>query len=198
MSRSESIFIGRRRAIGISVMKSRVQKSEEVRKQAADLHWLAFLLTGRHDLSLEIVVDIAASADHPKSFFTGWIDSWARRLAIAKALAAVRDELIQSARRTELARPNLPPPAPRGWSLNPNTTKAQLEEALLSIDVFPRAAVVLTILEGVRMPDAATLLDADPGLVKKAQAIGLGELAFNFARRSDRPGAAFSPLPAFG
>ena len=67
------------------------------------------------------------------------------------------------------------------WSLSPDTTKADLEKALLAIDPFPRAALLLLVFEGIRMADAAALLDADPALIRKAQAIGLRELTANLA-----------------
>ena len=51
--------------------------------------------------------------------------------------------------------------------------KAHIEEALLAIDAFPRAAVILLIFESVPLADAATLLDADASLIRKAQAIGV-------------------------
>jgi hypothetical protein len=74
---------------------------------------------------------------------------------------------------------------PRNWSLSPDTTKADLERALLAIEVFPRAALLLLVFEGVRIADAATLLDAGPDLLKKAQTIGLRELTVNLAATKD-------------
>ena len=55
-------------------------------------------------------------------------------------------------------------------------TKSDLERALLSIDLFPRAAVLLLLFEGVPLQDAAVLLDAEPDLVRKGQAAGVVEL----------------------
>jgi DNA-directed RNA polymerase specialized sigma24 family protein len=68
------------------------------------------------------------------------------------------------------------------WTLHPDTAKTDLERALLSIDVFPRAALLLSVFEEMAIPDAAVLLDANPELVKKAQAIGLRQLTSNLAR----------------
>ena len=158
---------------------------EDVKNAAADLYWLAFLLTGRPDISIDIAVDTAVSQDNANPFFAAGMRAWSRRIVIAKALAAIRDELAESARRTELARVH-PWAAPRGWSLSPDTTKIQIEEALLAIDVFPRAAVLLLIFEGVRIADAVTLLHVDANLVGKGQAIGLREFTTNLARK-DRP-----------
>jgi DNA-directed RNA polymerase specialized sigma24 family protein len=150
------------------------------KNDVAGLYWLAFLLTGRQDLSIEVASDTAVSAEDASPFFGEWMRSWQRRLVIGRALAAIHDELADSARRTQHVRAN-GPAAPRGWSLSPSTTKAALQQALLAIDPFPRAALLLLVFEGLRMADAATLLDADPALIRKAQAIGLSELTANLA-----------------
>jgi DNA-directed RNA polymerase specialized sigma24 family protein len=83
--------------------------------------------------------------------------------------------------RTELAQVQDSATPPRNWSFNPRTTKADLERVMLAIDVFPRAALLLLVFEGLQMADAATLLEADPSLIRKAQAIGLRELIANLA-----------------
>jgi DNA-directed RNA polymerase specialized sigma24 family protein len=163
--------------------------TEDIRKGAADLYWLAFLLTGRQDLSVEIASDTAVSADYSSPFFSDWMRGWQRRLVIGRALTAIHDELADSARRTQLARVHgLGGGLARGsaalqsnWSVSPDMARADLEEALLSIDLFPRAALLLLVFEGIRMADAATLLNADPTLIRKAQAIGLRELTANLA-----------------
>ena len=53
------------------------------------------------------------------------------------------------------------------------------------------------IFEGVPIDDAASLLDADPNLVRKGQVIGLRELTANLARKNTHTHAAstFSPAP---
>jgi DNA-directed RNA polymerase specialized sigma24 family protein len=158
-----------------------VKTQDNIRKHVADLYQLAFLLTERQDLSIEIASDTAVSGDHASPFFSGWMRSWQRRLVIGRALTAIHDELADSAHRTQVAHVNGPAAAPRNWSLSPDTTKADLEKALLSIDLFPRAVLLLLVFEGLRMADAATLLDADPALIRKAQAIGLHELTANLA-----------------
>jgi DNA-directed RNA polymerase specialized sigma24 family protein len=157
--------------------------TEDIRKDATDLYWLAFVLTERQDLSIDIAADTAVSGDDASPFFADWVRSWQRRLLIGRALMAVHDELSDSARRTQLAHANGSPVPPRNWSLSPETTKTELQQALLSIDLFPRAALLLLVFEGIRMADAAILLDADPALIRKAQAIGLRELTANLAGR---------------
>jgi DNA-directed RNA polymerase specialized sigma24 family protein len=158
-----------------------VKRIEDIRNQAVDLYRLAMLLTGRQDSSIEIAADTAVSGDEESGFFTNWMRSWQRRLVIGRALAEIRDELADSARRTQLLGVE-EGAMPRGnWSLSADTTQAELDSALLEIDLFPRVALLLLIFEGIPMAEAATLLDAAPALIRKAQAIGLIELTANLA-----------------
>lgn len=161
-------------------------------KNAADLYWLAYLLTGREDISIDIATD-AASKDEANSFFGDWMRGWSRRIVIAKALDVIRPELAESRRRTEQARIHRKAAVPKDSSLSHDAARSQIEEALLSIDVFPRAAVILSVFEGVHTADAATLLDANADLVKKGQAIGLGELTANLAGRKQPRAGGFFP-----
>ena len=156
----------------------------DVRKDAADLYWLAFVLTERQDLSIDLAADTAASGDYASPFFADWMRGWQRRNVIGRALAAIHNELADSARRTQHARVHSSAAPARSWSLNPDTTKEELQQALLAIDLFPRAALLLLVFEGIRMADAAILLDADPALIRKAQAIGLRELTANLAGKN--------------
>lgn len=158
-----------------------LNSAKRIEKNAADLYWLAFLLTRDRSVSIDIAADVAASGNNENPFFADWKRNWARRLVIARALSTIHDELAESARRTELAHFRRSE-VPRNWSLSPDVTRGDLEQALLAIDWFPRAAVVLLVLEGVRTADAVPLLDARPSLLKKAQAIGLSELAGNLAK----------------
>ena len=76
------------------------------------------------------------------------------------------------------------------WSLPASTTKTQIEQALLAVDLFPRAALLLAIFEGMSIADAATVLDADVTLVRKAQAIRVRE--FTPTSRELRPRRALA------
>jgi len=145
-----------------------------------DLHWLAFLLTGRRDQSIDLAVETVAEFHTAQPFFAAWMEAWSRRVVIAKALTGIREELAASVRRTKFWRhgPALPP---RDWRISQGTTKSELEAALLGIDYFPRAALVLSVFENVPAPDCAVILDASPDLLKKALAIGVMELTRNLA-----------------
>jgi len=145
---------------------------EQAKRSAADLYRLATLLTGCREIGAGVTVEAVSTWMHPGS----------RRLLIGKALTTVREDLAASARRMafECAEESALPP--RSWALDQGTTKSDLERALLSIDVFPRAALLLLVFEGVPLGDAAILLNAGPDLVRRAQAAGARELTINLAR----------------
>jgi len=163
--------------------------------QPADLQRLVFLITGKTDSGMEATPD----SPHPDSdnrFFSAWVEAWSRRIEVAKALATVREELADSARRTASRRPAKKAFPSREWSLDQSTTKIEIGGALLSIDLFPRCVLLLSIFEGVPLEDVAVLLDSDLKLVSKARAIGLQELTRNLARiQGWTPGAASAFLP---
>jgi len=154
---------------------------QQVRHGASDLHWLAFLLTGRREIACEVTAQAIDSMDGRDGFFSTWMVSWSRRLVIARALAAVREDLTRSARRTALRRidnSEFPPPS---WVLDARTAKSDLKCALLPIDLFPRAAVLLLVFERMPLKDAAILLDAEAELVRQAMAAGVRDLTINLA-----------------
>lgn len=148
----------------------------------ANLYWLAFLLTGNPGLSVDVTLEAVALQDDANSFFSAWMLAWSRRVFIAKALAGIRNELARSARRTASKRAERVALPPRNWTLDRDTTKVQLESALLTIDVFPRCALVLSVFEGMPLEDVGILLNSERDLVRTAQVIGLLELNRNLAR----------------
>jgi DNA-directed RNA polymerase specialized sigma24 family protein len=155
---------------------------EQAKQSAANLHWLATLLTGRGEIAADATVEAITASGDPDAVFSAWMHAWSRRLVIARALTMVREDLAASARRMAWRRPEKPALPPRSWVLDPGTTKSDLERALLSLEAFPRACVLLLVFERVPLPDAAILLDAEPDLVRKAQAAGVRELTINLAR----------------
>jgi DNA-directed RNA polymerase specialized sigma24 family protein len=159
-----------------------MQTARQVSQRASDLHWLAFLLTGRREVSVELAVETMASDDEASPYFSSWMLAWSRRVVIAKALAAIRDELGSSAHRTKSRQRNRLALPARDWTLDRGTTKVELESALFAIDAFPRAALLLLVFERVPIDDAAVLLDADRDLVTKARTAGLEDLTHNLAK----------------
>jgi len=159
-----------------------LEQAKQANNGAANIYWVAFLLTGHRGLSVDVTLEAMAFPDDANPFFSTWMLAWSRRVFIAKALAAVREEVTASAHRTaskRAAKAGLPA---RNWTLDRGTTKAQLESALLAIDTFPRCALLLSVFEGMSLEDVAILLDSELNLVRQAQMIGLQELTRNLAR----------------
>ena len=156
-------------------------------------YWLAFLLTGNPGLSVDVTLEAVASQDDANPFFSAWMLAWSRRVFIAKALAGIRSELARSARRTASRRAEKAVLPPRNWTLDQDTTKVQLESALLAIDVFPRCALLLSVFERMSLEDAGILLNSERDLVRTAQMIGFLELTRNLARLRGWTSAATKP-----
>jgi hypothetical protein len=163
---------------------------EQAKQNAVNLHWLATLLTGCGETAAGVAVEAIAASDDPDAVFSDWMQAWSRRLVIARALTTVRHDLAASARRMALRPADKSAFPPRSWVLDPGSTKSDLERALLSIDMFPRASVLLLVFERVPLRDAAILLDAEPDLVRRAQAAGVRELTLNLARMQGWKSAA--------
>jgi len=152
----------------------------------ADLYWLIRLLTGHREPGGDLAVESSAPESDADAYFLTWMRAWSRRVAMARALAVIRHELKASARRTKSMRFTEARALVPEWTLHPDTAKVDLERALLSIDVFPRAALLLSVFEEMAIPDTAVLLDANAELVRKAQAVGLQQLASNIAGMQPR------------
>jgi hypothetical protein len=144
---------------------------------AAELHWLAYLLTGSQDRSIQAFASALDSEDYENPALADFMVSWSRKLVIAASLDTIRPELRESAWRT--ARAEDPDPATLA-ALRPagsqQMTTPNFERAVLAIDLFPRCALLLTVFEKLSLDDAALLLNADRALVRKAQSQGLLEL----------------------
>jgi DNA-directed RNA polymerase specialized sigma24 family protein len=162
----------------------------ETKPNLDDLYWLAALLTGSREIAAEVTIESVSVAPDRRDCLPSWTprsgsrqgEEWSRRLVIANALAAVREELKNSARRIALRRDADADLPDRSWALDRASTKSDLEQALLRMDAFPRAAVLLQVFEGASLRDVAHLLESDPELVEKALAIGLSDLTANLAR----------------
>jgi DNA-directed RNA polymerase specialized sigma24 family protein len=150
----------------------------------AELYWLAFLITGDQDQSVDAFTD-AVEFDEPAPASQQSMLSWARKLVIVAALDAVHSQVLDSKRRIQIAAKNCDPScalmAPAFMRVQ-HVTKSDLEDALLAIDVFPRSALLLTFFEGLSVDEASILLDADWELVKAAQVEGALELTRNLAK----------------
>jgi len=155
---------------------------ERANKFALTLYQLAFLLTCNRRWSFDVTRAALDSHNNANIVFSSWMLAWSRRVIIAKALAGIRDDLASSARRTAFRRAEQIAIPSRDFVLDPDTTRVQIDKALLAIDVFPRCTLLLTLFEKLSVEDAAVFLGEDHDLVKKAQIIGLRDLTFNLAR----------------
>lgn len=146
-----------------------------------ELYWLAYLLTGDRERSVQAFTG-ALHSDSPAPAFQRFMLSWARRLVTVAALGTIRRQLREAALQTrpasksELAGLTRLRPADLA-----RMTKEELEEVLLAMDIFTRCAVILTILEGLSVEEAAGLLGADEKTVKAAQATGATEMTWRMA-----------------
>jgi len=134
-------------------------------EQSSELFSLAFLLTGDTERSVE-AFDRALDYDDTEN---------PRKLIIGEALGTMRTELRTSRQRTaELAEDAACVHAK--LQARPEIAQGDFEEAVISIDAFPRCAMLLTIFEGMSIRAASALLNADEALTRVAQRIGIVEL----------------------
>jgi DNA-directed RNA polymerase specialized sigma24 family protein len=154
-----------------------------VEQRRSELLSLAFLLTGDADVSVAAVAEMRNGG----GFFDDWMEAWARRVAVSKALSGVHSQLAasiartrQAARRDAADRSCLssPPGADRG------VTEAQLRDALFALDLFPRCALVLAVYEGMPFADVAVLLGVEEKFLMTVLAVSARELARNLALES--------------
>jgi hypothetical protein len=165
-----------------------------MRSRAAGHCRLAWLLTGEREVSADAALEALDTTSDPNWSFAEWMSAWSRRVVIAKVLTAIRGELAASARRTASARIKDQKFRPRDVRPGDGTTAIQLERALLTIDVFPRCSLVLTVFEGIAVEDAAVLLDATPELVRKARTLGLRQLVDNLTQTEVRTSGGYGPF----
>jgi len=158
------------------------QEDRESARPVLDLYWLGYVLTGDPELSADAVVETLDLDDAGNQSFGHFMLAWSRKIFIDKVLQRVAGELRASQVRNSGRRFEDMPGIAAGWTLDPETDKARLESALLSIDIFRRCVLVLTVLEGLSLDDAAILLNADRELVADEKAIGLKELVRRLAR----------------
>jgi len=145
-----------------------------------NLYWLAYVLTGDRELSVQAVEESLEVQNPLNPFFGSWMVTWSRKVFIAKLLSGVSAEIEASRLRTKALSSRISAKISRDSNLDRLPGRAGLEQALLAIDLFPRCAVVLRVFERLSLEDVAVLLGADQALVAAAQATGLMELVQNF------------------
>lgn len=161
------------------------------REQMSDLYWLAYLITGDRERSVEAFTGALNSESTPPAL-QRFMRSWARRLVIVAALGTIRRQLRESALRTRpVTREELRGLSRLASADLANLTKQEIEDVLLAMDAFQRSAVILTLLEGLPVKDAADLLGVDQDTVKAALARGVAEMTWRIA-------GAFQPVAQRG
>jgi len=132
---------------------------------------LAFMITGDWDLGIDAVASSLDAGLKNDALSDAPLCS-ARRLVAAAAIAAIRPQLRESAAR--IAAKTADPDEWLGPAPEMSTpTRADVEQALLAIDGFPRVVLLLTIFEGFSIADAGRLLDTSDRLVRQGLMIGL-------------------------
>jgi hypothetical protein len=133
---------------------------------------LAFLITGDWNLGIESVA-CALEAGREQGALSG--TPTLGHLVAAAAVGAIRPQLQSSAARIRGM-----PSEPRQWfeagreiRAERPPTRIEVEQAILAIDAFPRAALLLTIFEGFSISEARRLLGASEDLTRQALMIGL-------------------------
>ena len=153
------------------------------KEDPAGLLWLSGLITGDLESGVDIVAQSICVDDAANDFFAGWMSKWSRKLVIANSLTRVEADLRRSAQRTRSGGSETKPvalPLPE-WPADHAVNKAQLQNALAAIDLFPRCAVLLTVFEKLSIGEASLLLGVDKKLVMHARTTGLTRLAYNLA-----------------
>jgi DNA-directed RNA polymerase specialized sigma24 family protein len=158
----------------------------------SELYWLAFLLTGDRERSVQAFTG-AMQGDAKPPAFEKFMLSWARKLVIVSALGTIRRELRESASRTRPATGFEIAGLGRMASVDrASLSKRELEEVLLAMDVLQRCVVILTLLEGLPMKEAAGLLGVDENTVKAAQARGVSEMTWRLVDANEPVRRPFS------
>jgi hypothetical protein len=163
---------------------------ENFERNSSELYQLAFLLTGNADRSVEAFNSALDFEEEDNPIFGGFMNAWARKLIIVEALGTMEKELRASKQRVARRAGNEAVGGGK-WKQRGHIAREEFEEAVISIDAFPRCAMLLTIFEGMSIKDAAALLHADDSLTAAAQRMGIVQLTRNLAgdgRRDPYPG----------
>jgi DNA-directed RNA polymerase specialized sigma24 family protein len=153
-----------------------MEQQQHLHQGAETLYWLALLITGDADASVDLAAEAMAFQNHNSDLFSGPTPAGARRLLIGGALSTIRRDLAASARCVAKRRWKDPDFAAASGNLAREMTKADLEHVLLAMDILPRCALLLCVFEGLSQSEVAELTDIEPSLIAEAQAIGLCDL----------------------
>jgi DNA-directed RNA polymerase specialized sigma24 family protein len=155
-------------------------------QSGARLCTLAFLITSDWSIAIDAVVRALDAGWENDALSKAPTLCHIRRLVAAAAVAAIRPQLRESAARIDGL--TVDPeewlgPAPEIATQRP-PTRADVEQALLAIDGFPRVVLLLTIFEGFSIADAGRLLKTNDRLVRHAQMVALLALTRHLSCRT--------------
>jgi hypothetical protein len=139
------------------------------------LYWLAFILTGCEDISVSVTAEVLSMAngnEHPSEI------TRLRRAVITQSVAAKESE-FRSARDSYKPQADYPFESELRAGLDAMPDFCQALNALLTIGLFPRHALLLTVFEGFSVRDAAKCLDSNEESIRGARRDGLMSLARN-------------------
>ena len=133
----------------------------------AGLYWLAFILTGSEDISVNVTADVLSRASGNQ-----------RRAIVIQSVAAQEGELRLA---SDGYRPHSDDDcgSEPGAELDALPDFFEVRDALLAIDIFARHALVLTVFEGFSARDAARCLGSNEQSICDARGDGLIALARN-------------------
>jgi hypothetical protein len=160
-----------------------------VEQRRSELLSLAYLLTGDADVSLAAVAEMRGGG----GFFDDWMEGWARRVAVSKALSGVHSQLAASiARARQAARREAADCGCRleAKGVDRGVTEAQLRDALFALDLFPRCALVLAVYERMPFADVAVLLGVEEKFLATVLGASARELSRNLATGQGSAAAA--------
>jgi hypothetical protein len=163
---------------------------EEAYRLASELYWIAFLLTGHEELSLRVTTNALSSETILACTSSPQLGARRRGTVIRDALAATQAEIATSVQQFAAQQPDLGFITTTGRSADSGLSKAQIEEALLAVDLFPRCALLLTVFEGLPLEEAGALLRCDRDLMKAGRMSALRDLTRNLVSITCIPPAA--------
>lgn len=172
-------------------------ETRDTKTDALAFYWLAFLLTGDLEKTIDIAAEAAAQENDSQALAPDGMKD-RRHLAITKALGAVRAELPISAQRTKDSYSDVWATSLHDRSVATSITQVEIERAELAIDAFPRVVLLLLVFEGLNITEAAAMLGADSVLLASARLIGLRELCLNIAATAAVASTPFEGARACG
>src|SRR5215467_7677181 len=135
-----------------------MRKTNMIADRIFDLYWLGYLLTGDREQSVQAAIETLEMPDAANPFFESWMNTWSRKIFIAKVLGYAAAKTSESELRNRLRRLQAETGRDFMPSIDPAAGKAELERALLAIETFPRCALLLRVFEKLAIGDIGMLL----------------------------------------